>query len=331
MKPEDFSLGGPIPLDIIKKANMPFKCQCIVCNNIYYPRLDAIKQGMSLTCGCVSSRISSAQKDISLFIESLSVSTELEYEVNNLFYDIFVPSANLLIEYNGLRWHQGIEARERDQRKYKNAISSSYSYLMIFEDEWLYNQEKVKNLLKNKLIRSSPINLRPQKCEIRSISSDLSNPFYDKFHYIGKCNAKVHYGGFYQDRLIAAMSFSHPTRQYIKHPFELIRMASDPTYRVHGIWSKILKLFIEEFKPSSIVSFSDNRLFSGGVYEKIGFKLDGEIRPDYYWVKGNRRFHKSGLRKQKHEMASGLTETVLRENQGYKKIWDLGKKRWIFS
>jgi hypothetical protein len=175
------------------------------------------------------------------------------------------------------------------------------------------------------------VSLRPSKVEIRSISSDLASPFYDQFHYIGKCNAKVHYGVFFGEKLIAAMSFSHPTRQHIKHPFELIRMASDPEFRVHGIWSKILKLFTKEYSPSSVVSFSDNRLFSGGVYEKIGFKLDGEIRPDYYWVKGNRRFHKSGLRKTEAEKLTGLTETILRENQGYKKIWDLGKKRWVYD
>jgi hypothetical protein len=27
------------------------------------------------------------------------------------------------------------------------------------------------------------------------------------------------------------------------------------------------------------------------LYEKIGFKLDGDVRPDYYWCKGNRRRH----------------------------------------
>jgi predicted acetyltransferase len=107
-------------------------------------------------------------------------------------------------------------------------------------------------------------------------------------------------------------------------------MASDPEYRVHGIWSKLLKTFVREHRPVSIVSFSDNRLFSGGVYEKIGFSYDGEVPPDYYWVKGQRRFHKSGLRKKGEEKQSGLTEAQLREAQGYRKIWDLGKKRWVF-
>jgi hypothetical protein len=106
-------------------------------------------------------------------------------------------------------------------------------------------------------------------------------------------------------------------------------MASHSEFRVHGIWSKLLNLFVDEYRPFSIVSFSDNRLFQGGVYEKIGFKFDGDIVADYYWCKGGKRFHKSGLRKKPHEKASGLTEYQLREAEGYQRIWDLGKKRWV--
>jgi predicted acetyltransferase len=105
-------------------------------------------------------------------------------------------------------------------------------------------------------------------------------------------------------------------------------MTSHPQFRVHGIWSKILKQFIQDFGPKSIVSFSDNRLFSGKVYEKIGFQFDGDVRPDYYWVKGQNRYHKSVLRKKPGEVG---TETILRQIDGFRKIWDLGKKRWVLT
>jgi hypothetical protein len=86
--------------------------------------------------------------------------------------------------------------------------------------------------------------------------------------------------------------------------------------------------FIKNFSPSSIVSFSDNRLFTGKVYGKLGFKFDGEVKPDYYWVKGRRRFNKSGLRK---PPGTTQTENELRTSQGYAKLWDLGKKRWVWT
>lgn len=80
--------------------------------------------------------------------------------------------------------------------------------------------------------------------------------------------------------------------------------------------------------PKSIVSFSDNRLFSGKVYEKIGFSRDGDVRPDYYWVKGNNRFHKSRLRK---TAGDSRTETEIRKSEGYEKIYDFGKVRWVYA
>ncbi len=197
----------------------------------------------------------------------------------------------------------------------------------------MYNKEKVKKLLKNKLNKNK-VNtikvIRPKLCDIKTIESFEADEFYNKFHYIGPVKAKINYGVYFKNKLIACCSFKKPTRQS-KYDWELVRMASNQSHRVHGIWSKILKQFISDYKPSSIVSFSDNRLFSGETYEKIGFKFDNNIPADYYWCKNQRRFHKSGLRKNKSEKSSQLTETELRTNQGYWKIWDIGKKRWVLK
>ena len=330
IKPNQIPSGYLTILEDVITTGKPFKAICGVCGDEYYPVWDNIKQGKSLTCGCGSNQTSSAQINIANYIESIGIKTKLEHTINGLNYDIFVPSHNLLVEYNGLKWHSFQKSKARDITKYKNAIKSKHDYLMIFEDEWLYNKKKVEALLQNKfgLIKSQTI--RPSKCEIKIITSQEADIFYKQFHYIGKCSPKISYGVFYNSELIACISFSHPTRQS-KHLWELVRMASDPKFRIHGIWSKLVKKFIKENNPTSIVSFSDNRLFSGGVYEKIGFKFDGNIPSDYYWVKGQKRHHKSTLRKKGAERTSGLTETQLRTAQGYKKIWDLGKKRWVFD
>ena len=323
-------LGWVIPLELIYGYDKPFQALCGACNSVYFPIWGNIVKGSSLTCGCVSNHISSAQRNIAKFLESLNLCVSLEFKISALKYDIFVPSKNFLIEYNGLKWHSNPESKRRDLEKYELAISKRYEFVSIFEDEWLLNKSKVENLLKNKLIKTNSKKLRPSQCEIRKIGSEV-NGFYEKYHYIGKCKAKIHYGVYFENELVSAISFGIPTRQTSKYPWELIRMASNPEYRIHGIWSKLLKQFISEYSPKSIVSFSDNRLFSGKVYEKIGFKYDGNLSQDYYWVKNGKRFHKSGLRKKGKEKISGFTEYQLREAQGYSRIWDLGKKRWVLD
>jgi hypothetical protein len=147
VEPSDFPVGGPILLETVKKAVPPFKCVCIVCKSIYYPRLRDIKQGKSLTCGCSSYRISSGQKDVSLFIESLGFKTELEYKINEFKYDIFVPSINLLIEYNGTHWHSTHKVKERDLRKGEEASDLGYGFLPITESSWMKERRVIKDHL----------------------------------------------------------------------------------------------------------------------------------------------------------------------------------------
>jgi hypothetical protein len=314
-------------LEPIIHTEKPIRAVCPACKNEYKPIWGNIRNGKAITCGCASTS-SGAQVEIINFIKSIGLEVLDEHKVNNLKYDIFIPSSNLLIEYNGLKWHSLDGSKLRDFNKYKNAISNGYSYVMIFEDEWLDNRLKIENLLRNKLKLKNSTSLRPSKCSVSKINSQVADEFYGIFHYIGPCKSKINYGVFYQEKLIACTSFKIPTRQS-KHKWELVRMASNPEFRVHGIWSKILKMFVEEHNSKSIVSFSDNRLFQGEVYSKIGFKFDGEIPPDYYWVKGQKRFHKSGLRKKSTEDLT-KTENELRQAQGYSKIWDLGKKRWVY-
>ena len=329
VEPISFPTGGPILNGTVKNYK-PFSAICPICKSEYFPRFFDIKRGKSLTCGCSFNRTSAGQLSVGKFLESLEIEVKYEFKVNGLKYDILIPKFNLLVEYNGLKWHSFSGSKTRDIRKYRNAINNGYGFISIYEDEWIKKPKIIENIFRNK-IKNNTLGLRPSQCEIKQITNKEVNILYESYHYIGKCSSKINYGVFYQNQLIAAISFGKPTRQTSKYEWELLRMCSHPDHRVHGIWSKLLKLFIKEYNPKSVVSFSDNRLFNGNVYEKIGFKYNGKINPDYYWIKGQSRFHKSGLRKTKEEISTGLTETQLREQQGFTKIWDLGKKRWVLN
>ena len=101
-------------------------------------------------------------------------------------------------------------------------------------------------------------------------------------------------------------------------------MAGKIGVTVHGMWSYIVKWIRDkQLIKGKLVTFSDNRLFSGNVYEKMGFDLERKVAKDYYWMKDGVRHHKSTLRKTGSE-----TETVQRESEGYEKVWDIGKKKW---
>lgn len=303
--------------------------ECPVCKSAHESRYRYVRIGEGITCGCRSGQTSLAQHEIAAFFKSRGIEAVVEHSINGMRYDVFVPSVNLLIEYHGLKWHSVPEAKRRDLAKWKNAADSGFGLVCLFEDEWKYGRKKVLGLLQNRVGSADSRSVRPSSCDLFRIPTSEADAFYEKFHYIGKCRSSINLAAVLEDRMVACMSFKRPTRQS-SHLWELVRMAADPEFRVHGIWSKLLKKFVSDENPSSIVSFSDNRLFSGGVYGKIGFSYDGDVPPDYYWCKGKRRYHKSGLRKRRAERKTGTTERELRESQGYRKIWDLGKKRWVW-
>lgn len=310
----------------ITRTGVPVSATCPVCGSEYRPRWDDIRLGKSLTCGCASGHISDAQRKIHQLLVSYGAEAILEHKIGKFSYDIGVPSHNILIEYHGLRWHSTPESKQRDLKKYKNAIDHGHDVIVIYEDEWTSKPGVMLDIMVNRLgVAPSSVQLRPKQCSIRRVSSPDADSFYEQFHYIGKTRSNINYAAFFDGRCLCILSFKHPTRQSI-HEWELVRMASDPEFHIHGIWSKLMACFIENFKPLSIVSFSDNRLFTGKTYEKLGFKFDGQVKPDYYWVKGNRRFNKSNLRK---PVGATQTENELRTKQGFAKIWDLGKKRWV--
>jgi Probable Zinc-ribbon domain len=329
--PENIPLGYLKLEQTITNVRDPFLARCGLCGNSYGPSWQNVRRGTSLTCGCTVNRISSSAKKIYDFLVSAGEAPILEHLVGELKYDIAVPSKRLLIEFNGLRWHSQKFSKKRDLKKFTNAIDNHYDMISLFEDEYYFRPQMVHNLILNRLGLSNTSSLRPNKCRMLKVRAKEADQFYSKYHYIGACKAPINYAVYYGDQIIGCASFKKPSRQTIKHKWELARMVSHPDYRVHGIWSKILKLFCKEYKPESIISFSDNRLFTGLVYDKLGFKMDGAVPPDYYWVKGIRRYHKSALRRTESEKETGLTETELRINQGYRKIYDLGKTRWVIT
>jgi len=134
--PNSIPVGGVVPLETIYHTNKSFPAKCCLCNNKYFPRFNDIRSGKSLTCGCVSYKISMPVIQITNYIKSLGFEAQNEYKVNKLAYDIFVPQKNLLIEFQGTRWHLMKGAKERDMKKKQNAIQSGYEFMEILEKDW---------------------------------------------------------------------------------------------------------------------------------------------------------------------------------------------------
>jgi flagellar hook-basal body complex protein FliE len=257
----------------------------------------------------------------------------------NLLHNLNNTSHNLAKELNTI----GIKTSNNDNvitinNLFKAAIydiNDTINYsdadIHIFSDEWETKHDIIMSMIKQKLNINAAINIRPQKCQIKLISTREANSIYKQYHYIGNITySSYNVGIYYNNVLIAAMSLRKPIRQNCTADWEISRMACNTKYRIHGIWSYIINwLKTNNVISGKLITFSDNRISNGNVYQKMGFTKDGIVRPDYYWVKNSIRYNKSTMRKKDFEKATSKTEHELRTEAGYHKIYDLGKIRWI--
>ena len=130
------------------------------------------------------------------------------------------------------------------------------------------------------------------------------------------------------------MSFASHHRSPENDTIVLKRMCSKIDTQVVGGASKLLHHAIKDHPHwNKIISWSDNRLSKGNVYSKIGFVVDGNLPPDYtyYCPTTNKRYNKQRFMKSKINCKPGQTERERMVELGYKRVYDLGKTRWVFQ
>ena len=150
-----------------------------------------------------------------------------------------------------------------------------------------------------------------RKMKIIQVDSEAAKSFYATYHIQGASRQanQTHYGLVDPEGLVAVMSFSQAASKRVvlkDGAWELVRFASK--YRVQGGASRLFTAFLRDTKPSSVLSYSLNHLFSGAMYEALGFQLEKELPPDYSYTLPNRieRLHKSGFQKSKLKRRLGV-------------------------
>lgn len=257
---------------------------------------------------------------------------------NGVEIDIFSKEKGIAIEYNGLAWHsENFGKKDLNFHLNKTNIvnSKNYKLIHIFEDEWNNKKEIVKSKLLNLFGKNNNPIIGARKCEIKEINSDIKNMFLEKNHIQGGDKSKIKYGAYFNDKLIAVMCFDTNINSKLNNNiWELSRFAIDINYRVPGIAGKMIKKFINDFKPNKIISFADRRWTldkDNNLYINLGFKLTKILKPDYRYVDSNfkKRIHKTNFRKQKiiklfNNVDIKKTEREIMQENNYDRIWDCG-------
>ena len=320
-----------------------YKFECVKCLKTFEDHIDGGHIPRCVSCYPKDQRSSIAEMEILDFVKSL-ISDDIitnKRLFDNKEIDIYIPSKKIAIEYNGLYWHSEV-CGKRDKKYHLNKTNvcneNGIRLIQIFEDEWLNKRDIVKSKLKSILgVKSNSIYAR--KVTIKKIDGESCNKFLELTHIQGKCNSPIRYGAYHNSELVGVMTFGKKRlalgSKSITGEFELIRFSTSNF--VVGLASKILKCFIQEYNPSNIISYSDNRWSDkdNSMYKKIGFKKISETNPNYYYLKHGyyNRLYRYNFAK--HTLANKLTSFDINlsewENMqlnGYDRIWDCGSCRW---
>ena len=297
-------------------------------------------------CQKCSNSISTPENEIFEYIHS-NINTDVQKRNRNIIkpmeIDIYIPQIKIGIEFNGLYWHSekfksNFHLLEKTLKSKENGVS----LIHIFEDEWFNKRDIVLSKIRHICLMDKLPKIFGRKTIIFKINKKEGKDFLEKFHIQGDGISSLYYGAYYQNKLIAVMSFK---RNNLNN-WELTRFASDYNYVCCGVGGKLFKHFIREYNPYSVKSFADRRWTideENNVYIQLGFKFESYIAPDYKYynpkIDKYKRFHKFGFRKksllkkygEKYNLNENMTEREMAAKIGFLRIYDCGLIKYIWK
>ena len=255
--------------------------------------------------------------------------------------DIYIPDKKIAIECNGVYWHcDKNKPAWYHKSKHIYCKNSDILLLQFWEDQICNKPEIVKSVILSKLgiyKRRTYARL----CTIKEISPTLCGDFLQNNHIQGKTGTKVRLGAYLNDELVGVMTFIQSkgcqgTKQKIEGQWELNRFCTLINTQVIGLADKMLKFFIRNYSPKSIISFSHNDISRGDVYEKLGFKSNGKINQSYYYIDHHtmHRYHRSTftkasiIRRGWAPENENWTEHQVMDEHEFLRIYDSGTQKW---
>lgn len=240
-----------------------------------------------------------------------------------------VTSKKIAIELNGVYWHSRKDNlwKTKHLEKHIECKNAGYQLLQFTDVEWIEKPDIVVSIIKAKM-GIFKTKIRASKCNISFINSKVAKSFYESNHIQGFASAKHHYGLFYDNKLVFAMSLRKP-RFNPEYEYEIVRMSSKLNSIVYGGMSKMMKHIEKTLNPKNLVSYANRDYSDGMSYSSTGFVQVKETEPGYFWCKNKTIISRYQAQKSKLKSILETFDPKKSEHEnmisnGYKKYWNCG-------
>jgi hypothetical protein len=281
--------------------------------------------------------VSQPEKDITKFLKdktNFNVLTSYRNIKNVSEVDIYIPEKQIAVEYNGVYWHSEIFKNPKAHyNKWLACKEQGIQLIQIWEDDWNHNPEQIKNMLTHKLGLSQQKKAFARKTTIKLLTKNEAEKFLNTNHIQGYASGSYYIGLIDDSNSLIAVLVLKKEPGTNGKTLNIIRYATSAN--VIGGFTKLLKYAEKIYAPEAFITFSDNCVSNGGLYENNGFIVDKILSPDYMYVVNGKREHKFGYRLKRFKndnnlvYKEGLTEKQLAELNNLPRIWDAGKIRWL--
>ena len=221
------------------------------------------------------------ENDVYEYVKSLGVNVinSDRTVLSGMELDVYCPDQKLGIEFDGMRYHSVLGGKDRNYHLNKTQLLEEQGgqLLHIFESEWDNPVKRTiwKSIIKSKLgLIDNKIYAR--KCVLSQIDSKTAKEFFNNNHLSGFIPAKEHYGLYYDNQLVSAISIGQS--RFNSSETEIYRFASLLNYQVTGALGKFLK----NIKYENLVTFADRRI--SGINSSYGkfFAKRKELPPTWW-------------------------------------------------
>jgi hypothetical protein len=313
----------------------PLLIRCQKCELEFQATLENLDRNCQRCPKChpVCNGRSAGEEELADFVKSIvgpdSVVDNDRKVLGGLELDVYVPSKQFAVEYNGLYWHCELNsADDRMRVKLERARAANVRLMNVFEDEWLNRRDVVKSMIRARL-GSFDSMFDARKCGVVELDHETAQQFMDVNHLDGSSKCSVRLGLVTQHTLqvVAVMTFGVP-RQVGRwsHHIEVKRFATLQGTCVRGGIGKLSRAFMRspEHNPRALdlMTYVHLRHGEGDGYEHAGFTRVGEVPLGFHWTTGGgRRLHRSRI---VADRSRGMTERQVAAELGYHRIYDCG-------
>lgn len=276
-------------------------------------------------------RISSLEIDVMRVLDDLRIKYTHHWR-HWYEFDLLVGT-NLLIECQGVYWHNRSVQKAIDAKKYEyvKEMLPDYRVAYVWENE-LKEPEVLKRRLLSLVGRGAEKPVMLADVTTREVMREEVRSFLDAYHYLGLRRWGRAWGAFHNGELIAACLFTSAIRQNQDYGDFVVldRFCIHPDVRCDNLasWfiSRCLKLV-----GKKVVTFADTTEgHTGAIYKACNFEFSHEVKPDYWYVDlQGKRIHKKTVWNQSRR--SALTEDAYAAAADLDKVWGEKKLCFVFN